>query len=154
MIESVIVLATFLHMGQVGKDGQPYIFHPLRVMEKARVRGGDIIVVAAAVLHDVLEDCSIEPEDLIANLLSYEFTPEQATEIVRVVIGLSKVEGESYPDFIRRCMEDPTVEFVKSCDLEDNYLRTLVMPPGPLRDRLKEKYEGAYEIMGLELPVT
>jgi GTP diphosphokinase / guanosine-3',5'-bis(diphosphate) 3'-diphosphatase len=35
-LEKAIVIATQAHNGQVGKDGNSYILHPLRVMMKQR----------------------------------------------------------------------------------------------------------------------
>lgn len=45
------------HQGQLRKgDGSPYITHPTAVAELTRSHGGDHEQVAAAFLHDVLED--------------------------------------------------------------------------------------------------
>lgn len=49
------------HRGQVDKAGQPYITHPARVA--ARV-AGDENAVAAAWLHDVVEDTGLTLADL------------------------------------------------------------------------------------------
>ena len=47
-------LATIAHRGQVDKAGKPYIDHPRRVA--GRLAGGPRYTLAAAWLHDVLED--------------------------------------------------------------------------------------------------
>ena len=51
-IEESIALAASAHKGQVDKIGQPYIFHPLRVMLEMTTLDDRTV----AVLHDVLED--------------------------------------------------------------------------------------------------
>lgn len=56
-LEDAIVLACTAHRQQVDKAGAPYILHPLRVMQG--VSGDERRI--AAVLHDVVEDCGIDP---------------------------------------------------------------------------------------------
>ena len=51
-------LARQLHDGQHRKDGTPYIAHPLKVCSTLISYGiDDDVTLAAALLHDVLEDC-------------------------------------------------------------------------------------------------
>ena len=50
-LERAIVIATKAHVGQSDRYGQPYIFHPFRVMMKMHSDDERIV----AVLHDVLE---------------------------------------------------------------------------------------------------
>lgn len=53
-----LTLARNLHEGQYRKDGLPYIVHPLKVCSTLINYGvEDDITLAAALLHDVLEDC-------------------------------------------------------------------------------------------------
>jgi len=59
MLEDAIILATRAHADQVDKAGQPYILHPLRVMNALSYPEGRIL----GVLHDVLEDVpEFEPD--------------------------------------------------------------------------------------------
>ena len=63
-IKKAIELAFSAHKGQYRKYGNciPYVQHPLRVSLKVSgVTGGMIIPVAAAILHDVLEDTDTPP---------------------------------------------------------------------------------------------
>ena len=71
------------HRGQVRKyTGEPYITHPAAVAEIVKKVGGDSNMIAAAYLHDVIEDCGITKEEIeslfdadVANLvdeLSYK----------------------------------------------------------------------------------
>lgn len=52
-------VARHFHEGQYRKDGMPYIIHPLKVCSTLINYGvDDDITLAAALLHDVLEDCA------------------------------------------------------------------------------------------------
>ena len=53
--ERAIEIAARAHAGQVDKAGEPYIFHPLRLMLSL----SGVHAQMAAVLHDVVEDTSI-----------------------------------------------------------------------------------------------
>lgn len=56
------------HSGQKrkGKEGEPYINHPLEVANLLASIGGidDVNVLTAALLHDVVEDTATSPEEL------------------------------------------------------------------------------------------
>jgi hypothetical protein len=68
MLERAIEVAVVCHAGQVDKNGEAYILHPLRVMLAVREGGGSLEQQAAAVLHDVIEDCGVKDEFLLARL--------------------------------------------------------------------------------------
>lgn len=56
-----------LHEGQFrrGKDKKPYIVHPLMIAKHALLLGlSDDILIAAVLLHDVIEDCNITADAL------------------------------------------------------------------------------------------
>ena len=61
LINKAIETAAKAHDGQYDKGGEPYIYHPLRVMLYAN---GDENVKCAAVLHDVIEDTKINEREL------------------------------------------------------------------------------------------
>ncbi|HYH57162.1 MAG TPA: HD domain-containing protein, partial [Anseongella sp.] len=44
--------------------GEPYIVHPVRVMEICREYTDDIPLLAAALLHDVLEDTAVRKAEM------------------------------------------------------------------------------------------
>ncbi len=71
VIERAIELAVVSHTGQVDKSGEAYILHPLRVMAAVRDKGGNFDQQAAAVMHDIVEDCDVSLE-----ALSLRFSPE------------------------------------------------------------------------------
>lgn len=61
MLEDAIEFATKAHGDQKRKNGRDlYVGHPIRVMEKLRFYGiADKRILAAAVLHDVVEDTPV-----------------------------------------------------------------------------------------------
>lgn len=79
------------HDGQYRKSGEPYFTHPLKVCSTLISLGvDDDVTLAAAILHDVLEDCSDSlPEG------GQELTAEYglASEILEIIRLLSKPSG-------------------------------------------------------------
>ena len=66
MLDRAIEFATRAHQGQFRKyTGEPYITHPLAVMEIVRgVSGHTLEMLAAAVLHDVVEDTDVSLKEI------------------------------------------------------------------------------------------
>lgn len=58
------VLADKCHRGQKRKEGLPYITHPVAVAKLLKAAGYEDDVVAAGLLHDVLEDSGCEVEEI------------------------------------------------------------------------------------------
>jgi (p)ppGpp synthase/HD superfamily hydrolase len=68
LVRSALDLATEAHSGQVrnASGGRPYIDHPVAVAERLAEQGCGEEVLAAALLHDVVEDSELEIEDVRA----------------------------------------------------------------------------------------
>ena len=64
MINRAYELAGEAHVGQTAQDGEPYINHPLAVARIVAEIGLDDITVAAALLHDAVEDTEITLADV------------------------------------------------------------------------------------------
>lgn len=108
IIQKAADYAELKHQGQFRRDGKPYFTHveavAIIVWEEwftlipceAQDNWNDCKdhVVAAAYLHDVIEDCGVTKQDLINEGFSV-MTAE-------IVDALSKKEGETYFDFIMR----------------------------------------------------
>lgn len=107
-LERAIEIAARTHAGQHDKGGAPYILHPLRVM--LRVAPGAQQIVA--VLHDVVEDSELTFEDLEREGFS--------AEVIAGLRAVTKIEGESYDDFVARAALDPVGKAVKLADLAEN----------------------------------
>lgn len=66
--EKALSFAREKHAGQVRKDGQPYIVHPLFMACYAvALRGTTDDMVATILLHDVVEDCGVSLSTLPVN---------------------------------------------------------------------------------------
>lgn len=66
LLRAAFDLATHGHHGQTRDEGTPYIEHPVRVAALLAETGhSDAEVLAAALLHDTLEDCEITEAELL-----------------------------------------------------------------------------------------
>ncbi len=139
LIEKALLIALEAHKGQKDKAGAPYIFHPIRVALRCSTVEEKIV----ALLHDVVEDTSVTPEDL----LSEGFSPE----IVDAVLSVTKREGENYADFVARAKGNPIGRQVKLHDIQDNMDITRL--PQLTRDDLPRlnKYLAAYRLL-IQIP--
>lgn len=98
------------HDGQLrkGPEGQrePYISHPLQMAAHAIALGlAEDNLLAAILLHDVCEDCGVEPEELPVN--------GEIQEAVRLV---TRVDGESKAQYYGQIGENRVAAFVKIID--------------------------------------
>ena len=65
MIQKAAVFAAKAHEGMMRKGSRiPYIYHPMEVALIVAQMTDDPEVIAAAYLHDVLEDTSVTPEEI------------------------------------------------------------------------------------------
>ncbi len=76
-------LAKKAHQGQVRKTGDPYITHPTMVAYMLAVYGLDTATVAAAFLHDTVEDTSLTLD---------EIAREFGSEIALLIDGVTKLD--------------------------------------------------------------
>ena len=107
-LEHAIALAVTAHAGQLDKAGQPYIFHPIRVMLSLENEVDKIV----GVLHDVIEDSRYTLDDLSEMGFSQE--------ILVALDHLTKRDDESYDDYVLRTLQNSVSRRVKRADLLDN----------------------------------
>ncbi len=90
------------HGDQVRKfTGERYIGHPVRVMELVLEFNNDIAVLAAALLHDVLEDTAVTPQELLS-FLSTVLPEQEAERSLAIVKELTDVYiKRDYPSLNR-----------------------------------------------------
>ncbi len=88
LVEQAYRFAEEAHRGQFRKTGEPYITHPVEVAYSVAELELDHHLLAAALLHDVQEDCGIKNETI-----SKEFGPR----VARVVDGLTKLDKIQLP---------------------------------------------------------
>ncbi|MFZ5424626.1 MAG: GTP pyrophosphokinase [Patescibacteria group bacterium] len=117
-LDKAIVLAKKLHEGQTDLGGNPYIHHVLWVMN--HVEGTSTKI--CAVLHDVIEDTQITPQ----NLLDAGFS----LEIIHALGLLTKAEAESRISYILKIAFGPKMALnVKIADLTHNIDITRIPKP-------------------------
>jgi (p)ppGpp synthase/HD superfamily hydrolase len=114
MIKTAIDVAAQAHAGQVRRGWEDYVYHPLRVAQKCIDAGMAEDYVAAAILHDVVEDSDITIKDLATFGFSYK-----TVEAIRL---LTKLDGETSFDAVRRIIASGNKDAmrIKLFDLEDN----------------------------------
>lgn len=108
LLDKAAMICVTKHAGQRDKMGCAYFQHPMRVAMHCTTDAEKIV----ALLHDTIEDTDVTPDYLLA-----EGFPR---EIVDAVLSVTKREGESYEDFVRRASQNHIGRVVKLHDLEDN----------------------------------
>jgi len=135
LIRAAYQFAAQAHQGQMRKSGKPYLEHPLHTAMTLADLRLDVTTLAAALLHDVPEDCGISLDEIETKF---------GSEVTRLVDGVTKLnkltnrtEGESKLNFqaenLRKMLlvtaEDLRVVFIKLADRLHN-MRTLgALPP-------------------------
>lgn len=76
-------VAARAHADQFRRSGEPYIDHPLAVGRVVADLGVDDTTIAAALLHDVVEDTGVSLEDI---------ETEFGAEVARIVDGVTKLD--------------------------------------------------------------
>jgi len=98
LIEKAIEFANRAHSGQVRKySNLPYILHPLEVMNRVAHETDSPVVIAAAALHDIIEDCGEFEGEFYLNF---------PVEVRDIVIELTNASYESkLPREERKCID-------------------------------------------------
>lgn len=138
----------------------PYIVHPFRlVLRLVRYGCADPAVLAAAALHDTVED---HPDDVVAlfpgngsalpgngsaldalDVLAAQFGPDVASLVAAVTNPPTPPGGDrqaQYHDHVARIVADPRVFLVKIADFVDNAGSLRHLADGPMRARLEARY--------------
>lgn len=144
-LAEVEAVARTAHHGQTDKAGRPYAEHLHAVAEGVRVRGGDDEQIAAAWLHDSVED------DALSERWLEEAALTRRTK--DIVLALTKRAGESPEAYAARVLGTPGALLVKEADLAHNAdPARLAILDEPTRDRLTEKYAHMRALLGLTAP--
>jgi hypothetical protein len=134
-LAEVEAIARAAHAAQVDKAGRPYAEHLAAVALGTAQHGGDEAQIAAAWLHDAVED-----DVLSAEWLDTAALPQRTKDIV---LAMTRREGETLPDYTARILATPGAITVKDADLASNSSaeRLALLPDAALRARLTAKYE-------------
>lgn len=86
-VEKAFEIAETAHEGQFRHSGEPFVSHPLAVVDIIADLGLDNTTIIAGILHDVVEDTKITIEDV-----AKQFTPE----IAKLVDGVTKLKNYEF----------------------------------------------------------
>ncbi|MDP3654740.1 MAG: bifunctional (p)ppGpp synthetase/guanosine-3',5'-bis(diphosphate) 3'-pyrophosphohydrolase [Rhodoferax sp.] len=114
------------HLGQLRKNGEPYITHPIAVAAQCAEWKLDGQALMAALLHDALEDCGVTKAELIERF---------GSPVAELVDGLTKLDklhfntreenqAESFRKMLLAMARDVRVILIKLADRSHN-MRTL-----------------------------
>ncbi|PWI18413.1 phosphohydrolase [Streptomyces sp. Act143] len=141
-LAEIEALARTAHEGQTDKAGRPYAEHLQAVAEGVRARGGDAEQIAAAWLHDAVEDDALSERWLAQAALSRRTKD--------IVLALTKRAGEPPEAYAARILATPGALLVKEADLAHNAdPARLAALDEPTRKRLTEKYTRMRTLLGL-----
>ncbi len=145
MVTSAYEYASECHKAQVRASGDPYFNHLVGVALLVCQLKLDVPSVAAALLHDTIEDCSVTREDI-----EKRFGTDVA-EIVEGVTKLTRIEfeskeekqAESFRKMLLAMAKDIRVVLVKLCDRLHN-IRTLNYLSEDKQRRIAEETKDIY----------
>jgi guanosine-3',5'-bis(diphosphate) 3'-pyrophosphohydrolase len=117
--QQAAAFAARMHAGQFRKDGRtPYISHPFRVAMTVRDVFGidDPIALAAALLHDVIEDTTADYDDV-----AKQFGPEVADVVAALTKDMRLAHDQREAAYDRQLAAAPwQAKLIKLADVYDN----------------------------------
>jgi (p)ppGpp synthase/HD superfamily hydrolase len=126
VIDKAYMLASRLHEGQYRISEEPYIIHPIEVAKILVDLKLDTNTIAAAFLHDILEDTDTKPEEILEQF---------GEDVLKLVQGVTKIgklqfqskeerQAENFRKMLIAMAEDVRIIFLKLADRLHN-MRTL-----------------------------
>jgi len=146
LVEQAYAFAAEAHDGQLRLTGDPYIVHPLDAAMTVADLQLDGPAVAAALLHDVQEDCGV-PNEVIAKRFSPEVAKlvDGATKLDKIAWlapgerpGDQALQAENLRKMFLAMAEDIRVVIIKLADRLHN-MRTLDAKPPEKRVRTAQE---------------
>jgi GTP pyrophosphokinase len=136
-ISQAYAMAAAAHQGQLRKSGEPYITHPLAVAMIVAGLGLDDVTIAAALLHDAVEDTGVSLDDVATRF---------GGDVAAIVDGVTKLERVEFDSkeaqqaaTMRKMLvamaKDVRVLIIKLSDRLHN-MRTLAALPTAKQDRI------------------
>ena len=141
LVQDAYAYANDLHSGQLRRSGEPYIQHPVNAAIYLADLNLDAATIAAALLHDVIEDCGVTVQQLEQNF---------GADVARLVDGVTKLtkldmmagddrgtykpgadssQAESLRKMLLAMAEDIRVVLIKLADRLHNMSTLGAMPP-------------------------
>lgn len=149
LIDKAYRLAEKSHEGQFRKTGEPYIEHPVSVAGILAEMGMDSACIAAALLHDVVEDTDVTLEEI-----EKEFNKDIAllvdgvTKLGQITFStLEEQQAENLRKMLLAMSKDIRVMIIKLCDRLHNMRTAQGWKPQKQRDK-------ALEVMDIYAPIA
>ena len=112
IFDKAVHFALKAHQGQTRKDGGVYILHPLEDATIVGTMTNDLEVLAAAVLHDTVEDTPVTAEDILENF------GERIAELVAHETENKRPDEKAEDTWKIRKLE--SLEVLKNCNDRDS----------------------------------
>ena len=143
MLDKAYALADAAHAGQFRRSGEPYICHPLNVALLLVELGMDTESLAAALMHDVVEDTATALEDIQS-----QFGPDVArlvdgvTKLTKIQFSnIEELQAENLRKMLLAMSRDVRVMIIKLCDRLHNMRTGDAWPEQKRRDKARETME-------------
>lgn len=132
-------VARKLHDGQYRKSGEPYFTHPLKVCSTLISYGiDDDITLAAAILHDVLEDCSDRLPGGGQDLIDEYGIASEIVDIITILSKRSGLNDQELGQYFRRIEKNPRSALIKLADRLHNSGSLYTFTDEKMRKYLRE----------------
>jgi len=143
LLKKAYVFAASAHQGHLRRSGEPYLSHPLEVANMLADMRMDHKTLAAALLHDVLEDTEVTPVEL------RKAFGQEVADLVEGVTKISRVQETSTEDrqaetiqkIILAMTDDLRVIFIKLADRVHNLKTLNVLSAGQQKRIARETLE-------------
>lgn len=150
LIEKAYLLAKKAHAEQKRKSGEPYIIHPICVAIILADLEMDLETIAAALLHDVVEDTGVTSQEL-ENEFGHEIAllVDGVTKLTNLNYSADKVElqAENLRKMFLAMAKDIRVILIKLADRLHNMRTMQYQPPN-------KQYEKSRETMDIYAPLA
>ena len=143
MIEKAYDLANTAHKGVCRRSGEPYICHPLAVARLVLDLGMDSESIAAALLHDVVEDTPTTLDDLKAAFgEEVALLVDGVTKLTKIQFSnIEELQAENLRKMLLAMSRDVRVMIIKLCDRLHNMRTGDAWPEQKRRDKARETME-------------
>ena len=131
------------HRGQHRKSGEPFIYHPWSVAQICAGMKLDSATIAAALMHDVVEDTAAEVEGVRSQFGDdVALLVEGVTKLSRInFASREQAQAENYRKMIVAMAQDLRVVLIKLADRLHNMRTIDALPKQKQMDKARETLE-------------
>ena len=143
MIDKAYNMANDAHKGVCRRSGEPYICHPLAVARLVLDLGMDTESIAAALLHDVVEDTPTTIEQIKAAFgEEVALLVDGVTKLTKIQFSnIEELQAENLRKMLLAMSRDVRVMIIKLCDRLHNMRTGDAWPEQKRRDKARETME-------------